>query len=44
MTFNSQKNENIYIDKPEVAEMVVFLDSETAERLHFLVSEIVKMD
>ena len=36
MTFNSQENENTYIDNPEIAEMVLFLNPETVERLQFL--------
>ena len=44
MTFNSLKNEKNYIDNPEIAEMMLFLDPKTTEILYFLVQEIMKMD
>ena len=44
MAFNSQESENNYIDNPEVAEMVLFLDRETTEILKFLDPEVVKME
>ena len=44
MTFNKQNNDKIYIDNPEVAEMVLFLDPEIAEIIQFPDPEITIMD